>query len=322
MTQTPIISVAPMMDCTDRHDRYFLRLIAPDVQLYTEMITSQAIIHGDAQYLLAFDPAEKYVALQLGGSDPKHLAYAAKLGEAAGYNEINLNVGCPSPRVSAGRFGACLMLEPELVAECVSAMQSQVHIPVTVKCRIGVDHQDSIASLYHFIRLVANAGCTTFIVHARKAWLAGLSPKQNREIPPLRYEIVWKLKKDFPALTIIINGGIKSLTDIDVQLSHVDGVMIGRTAYANPYFLSDIQSYYFSKEKMLNRIDIIKNLIPYVHDQLAKGVRLHSMTRHILGLFQGQRGAAVWRRYLSQHAHKKGANAKVIEEALALVQGE
>lgn len=315
----PIISVAPMMDCTNRHDRYFLRLIAPDVQLYTEMITAQAILHGQTKHLLSFDPKEKYVALQLGGSDPKQLAYAAQCGEAFGYNEINLNVGCPSPRVSAGRFGACLMLEPELVAECINAMQAAVRIPVTVKCRIGVDEQDSQASLYHFTQLAAQAGCKTMIVHARKAWLAGLSPKQNREIPPLRYDVVYQLKKDFPELTIIINGGIKKRLDIDTHLAHVDGVMIGRVAYANPYFLAEIQGYYFAQPNILSRFEVIKNLLPYVHEQLAQGVRLHAITRHILGLFQGQRGASAWRRYLSQHAYQAGANASVIETALSLV---
>jgi len=316
----PIISVAPMMNCTDRHDRYFLRLIAPNVQLYTEMITAQAIVHGDTKYLLDFDPKEKYVALQLGGSDPKQLAYAAKLGEEFGYNEINLNVGCPSPRVSAGRFGACLMLEPELVADCINSMHAKVSVPVTVKCRIGVDEQDSQESLYQFIHLIADAGCNTVIVHARKAWLAGLSPKQNRDIPPLRYEVVYQLKKDFSALTIIINGGIKTITNIDTHLSHIDGVMIGRAVYSNPYFLAEIQAYYFSPDKILSRFEVIKKLLPYAREQLAKGVRLHTVTRHILGLFQGQRGAAAWRRYLSQHAHRLGADESVIEQALLLVK--
>jgi tRNA-dihydrouridine synthase A len=308
-----------MMNCTDRHDRYFLRLIAKDVQLYTEMITALAIIHGDPNYLLAFDPDEKYVALQLGGSDPAQLTYAAKVGEDFGYNEINLNVGCPSSRVSAGRFGACLMLEPELVADCVAAMQAKVTIPITVKCRIGVDEKDNQESLYHFIQLISQAGCKTVIVHARKAWLSGLSPKQNRDIPPLRYEVVHQLKKDFPALTIIVNGGIKNISDIDAQLLHVDGIMIGRAAYSNPYFLADIQARYFSKHNVLSRFDVIKKLIPYIQKQQGKGVRLHSVTRHILGLFQGKQGASVWRRYLSEHAHKAYADVSVIEKALKLV---
>jgi tRNA-dihydrouridine synthase A len=319
MLKTPIISVAPMMDCTDRHDRYFLRLIAPDVRLYTEMITAQAIIHGNAKRLLAFHPAEKYLALQLGGSHPEQLAYAAKVGEEFGYDEINLNVGCPSERVSSGRFGACLMLEPALVAECVAAMQAQVKVPVTVKCRIGVDEQDSEESLYHFIRQMANVGCQTVIIHARKAWLSGLSPKQNRDIPPLCYDVVWKMKQHFPALKVIINGGIKTIADIDAQLPHVDGVMIGRAAYANPYLLADVQAKYFLTKQMLSRLDVIKNLIPYIHEQLENGVRLHNISRHILGLFQGQRGAAAWRRYLSQHACQRGADVEVVEQAVALV---
>lgn len=319
VTTKPLISVAPMMDCTDRHDRYFLRLIAPDVQLYTEMITAQALIYGDAKRLLAFHPAEKYLALQLGGSNPTFLAQSAKMGEEAGYNEINLNVGCPSPRVSSGRFGACLMREPALVGECVAAMRAVVNIPVTVKCRIGVDDQDSYEHLSHFIQLIAGTGCNTFVVHARKAWLSGLSPKENREIPPLRYDVVHSIKKDFPHLTIIINGGLKSITDIDVQLGLVDGVMIGRAAYSNPYFLAEIQSKYFKNNDILSRQAVVAALIPYVSEQLKNGVKLTSITRHISGLFQGQRGAAIWRRYLSEHAHKPGANVDVLEQAFLQV---
>lgn len=315
----PIISVAPMMDCTDRHDRYFLRLIAPDVLLYSEMITAQAIKHGDKDHLLAFNAAEHPVALQLGGSDPEMLANAAKIGEQYGYDEINLNVGCPSPRVSAGRFGACLMLEPQLVAECVSAMQAHVKIPVTVKCRIGVDHQDSYEQLHAFIALMGYTGIKTIIIHARKAWLNGLSPKQNREIPPLQYDVVYRIKQDFPQLNIIINGGIKTLADIDAHLSHVDGVMIGRAAYANPYLLADIQQHYFSSPSVLSRHDVIRRLFPYIAQMLATGVRLHSITRHLHGLFQGVPGAARWRRYLSEHAYQHGAGVEVLEQALKLV---
>ena len=230
-----LISIAPMMDCTDRHDRYFLRLIAPHLLLYTEMITANALVHGERERFLAFDPNEHPVALQLGGADPQKVAYCAKLGEARGYDEINLNVGCPSDRVKSGQFGACLMLNPLLVAECVAAMCDAVKIPVTVKCRIGVDEHDSYDELHHFITKVSQAGCSVFIIHARKAWLNGLSPKQNREIPPLRYDIVWKVKQDFPKLTIIVNGGIKTCDDIAEQLGFVDGVMIGREAYANPF---------------------------------------------------------------------------------------
>jgi len=318
--KSPLISVAPMMDYTDRHDRYFLRLIAPDVLLYTEMITAQALAHGDTEYLLAYDDLEHPVALQLGGSDPVLLAKGAKSGEEFGYDEVNLNVGCPSPRVSAGRFGACLMLEPDLVAHCVAEMRAKVNIPVTVKCRIGVDHQDDYETLHKFIALVASTGCDTFIIHARKAWLSGLSPKQNREIPPLKYEVVHQIKKDFPALKIILNGGIKTIEEMGAQLPHVDGVMIGRAAYSNPYLLAEVQRQYLSNNNVLSRHEVIEQLLPYISKQIRDGVRLNAITRHILGLFQGQRGASVWRRYLSQHAHKAGADVNILQEALALVE--
>ena len=314
-----LISVAPMMDCTDRHDRYFLRMIAPDVRLYTEMITCQALLHGEAQRLLRFHPAEHPVALQLGGSDPGWLAQCAKMAEESGYDEVNLNVGCPSDRVRSGQFGACLMLEPTLVADCVQAMQSQVSIPVTVKCRIGVDEKDSYNDLQNFIQSVAGAGCKIFIIHARKAWLSGLSPKQNREIPPLRYEVVRQIKQDFPNLTIIINGGIRTLADIDEQLPYVDGVMIGREAYSNPYLLAEIQSKYFINNNILSRHEIVLRLLPYIREELENGVKLSNITRHILGLFQGQQGARAWRRYISQNAYKAGASVSVIEDALAFV---
>lgn len=316
---THLISVAPMLDCTDRHDRYFLRIIAPDVLLYTEMITTHALIHGDANYLLKFHPAEHPLALQLGGSDPHALAQCAKMGEEHGYDQVNLNVGCPSPRVSSGRFGACLMLEPALVAECVSAMQAQVKIPITVKCRIGVDDEDSYEGLHRFVDLIAEVGCKTVIIHARKAWLKGLSPKQNREIPPLQYDVVRQIKRDFPKLNIIINGGIKTLAEIDEHLSCVDGVMIGRGAYYNPYFLSDIQAKYFKNKTISSRRAVIDALLPYISEQLKNGVKLTNITRHILGLYQGQCGAAAWRRYLSQHAYKPEAGINIIREALAFV---
>lgn len=315
----PHISVAPMMDWTDRHDRYFLRLIAPDIKLYTEMITAQALKHGDVAHLLKFHPSEKYLALQLGGSDSKLLAEAAKLGEDWGYDEINLNVGCPSPRVSKGRFGACLMLEPKLVAECIAAMQSSVTVPVTVKCRIGVDQQDSYESLHAFISLITQAGCKTFIVHARKAWLSGLSPKENREIPPLCYEVVHRVKKDFPELNIILNGGIKTLADIDAQLPHVDGLMIGRAAYHNPYFLAEIQAKYFPNKEILSRKKVIEKFLPYIAQELENGVKLTNISRHILGLFHGLPGGAAWRRYISMHAPKSNAGVSVIESALQLI---
>ena len=315
-----LISVAPMMDWTDRHDRYFLRLLAPQVLLYTEMITAAALIHGDPSYLLEFNAKEHPLALQLGGSDPQQLAQAARMGEDFAYDEINLNVGCPSDRVQSGRFGACLMLEPQLVADCIAAMRAAVKLPVTVKCRIGVDEQDGYSALSHFISKVAQAGCKVFIIHARKAWLQGLSPKENREIPPLRYEVVEKVKADFPHLSIIVNGGLKTLEAVDARLQKVDGVMIGREAYANPYFLAALQQKYFSPQEPLPpRVSIIEKLLPYVEEQLKRKVKLTQITRHILGLFHGEKGARQWRRYLSEHAHKEGAGLEVIQGALACV---
>lgn len=311
------ISVAPMMDCTDRHDRYFLRLIAPHVLLYTEMITTGALIHGDYQRFLRFDPLEHPVALQLGGSDSELLKKCAIMGEDFGYDEINLNVGCPSSRVKSGRFGACLMLEPALVADCVAAMQNAVKVPVTVKCRIGVDEQDSYAELSQFIQMVSAAGCDVFIIHARKAWLNGLSPKQNREVPPLRYDVVRQIKQDFPGKTIIVNGGIKTITEVEDHLQCVDGVMIGREAYSNPYLLAGIEKKYFpSTDVMDSREEVIEKMIPYIESQLSDQVRLTSITRHLFGLFQGLKGARLWRRYLSEHAYKHGAGVEVLREAL------
>ncbi len=315
----PLISVAPMMNCTDRHARYFLRLIAPHVRLYTEMITTQALIHGDRQRFLAFHPDEKYLALQLGGSDPLQLAQCATWGEEAGYDEINLNVGCPSSRVCSGQFGARLMLDANRVADCVHAMQACVTIPVTVKCRIGVDEQDTYAYLQHFIKQVASAGCHHFIIHARKAWLSGLSPKQNRDIPPLRYEMVQQIKRDNPQLTIILNGGIKNLADVVAQLPHVDGVMIGRAAYANPYVLAAIEQHYFAEKNFKTRHQVIEQLLPYLKHQLLQGVKLNTITRHLFGLFQGIKGAAAWRRYLSENAWRKCADVAVVIDALAQV---
>ncbi len=316
-----LISIAPMMDWTDRHERYFLRLISPHVLLYTEMITTAALIHGDYHRLLAFNSFEHPVALQLGGSDPQQLAYCAKLGEDFGYNEINLNVGCPSDRVQSGHFGACLMLSPQLVADCVAAMQAVVKIPVTVKCRIGVDDNDSYQDLMHFVTLISQAGCKVFIMHARKAWLNGLSPKENREIPPLRYDIVHQIKKDFPELTIIINGGIKTIATIQEQLLYTDGVMIGREAYSNPYFLAEIEEKYFSSpESIATRQKVIEKFIPYVEEQLRNKVKLSSMTRHILGLFMGQKGARIWRRTLSENSHKPQASAELVREALLAME--
>lgn len=315
------VCVAPMMDWTDRHDRYFLRLIAPEILLYTEMLTAQALLRGDHRYLLKFDPLEHPLALQLGGSEPELLADASILGEEAGYDEINLNVGCPSDRVQSGRFGACLMREPTLVADCIYAMQEAVRVPVTVKCRIGVDERDRYEDLSSFITNIAKSGCDTFIVHARKAWLQGLSPKENREIPPLRYEVVRQIKRDFPHLTIVINGGIKTSTEVAEHLKYVDGVMIGREAYTNPYFLAELQEkYYFSKSKISTRVGVIEKLLPYIQNELRAKTRLSSITRHILGLFHGQRGANRWRRYLSENAHRDGAGIRLLQQALIFVE--
>lgn len=323
-THPHLICIAPMMDYTDRHDRYFLRLIAPHARLYTEMITTAAIQHGDRDYLLGFDPAEQPLALQVGGNDPKKLSECAKIAQDFGYDEINLNVGCPSDRVRSGLFGACLMLNPSLVAECVHAMQANVKIPVTVKCRIGVDHQDSYAALSAFIATVKSGGCHTFIIHARKAWLSGLSPKQNREIPPLCYDVVKQIKKDFKTLSIIINGGIKSTVVIQALLQDVDGVMIGREAYANPFWLAEVENKIWNNECgkpfPLTRHEIIEKLLPYIHAALDNKIKLSAIARHILGLFQGQPGAKIWRRHLSQHMHQNGAGAEVILQALKLMQ--
>ena len=313
------VSIAPMMDCTDRHDRYFLRLISPNVLLYTEMVTTGALIHGDTARFLEFNEIEHPIALQLGGSDPAQLAECARLGENAGYDEINLNVGCPSDRVKSGQFGACLMLEPQRVADCVAAMAASVKIPVTVKCRIGVDNQDSYEQLCHFASIVNQAGCNVFIIHARKAWLNGLSPKQNREIPPLQYDTVRQIKRDFPHTDIVINGGIKNITDIQEHLNDVDGVMIGREAYSNPYLLSDIEKNIFSKNTPLTRHEVVEQFIPYVQNQLVKNIKLSSIVRHILGLYQGQSGARSWRRTLSEKSHCAGAGIDVIREALRYV---
>lgn len=316
----PLISVAPMMDYTDRHDRYFLRLIAPEVILYTEMITTHALMHGDPDYLLSFHQKEHPIVLQLGGSDPSALSTCAKMGESRGYDEINLNVGCPSPRVSSGRFGACLMLEPDLVAESVAAMKSAVKIPITVKCRIGVDHQDHYSQLQAFIEKVSKAGCSHFIIHARKAWLKGLSPKQNREVPPLQYDVVYQIKRDFPDLTITINGGVKTIEAVQSHLTHLDGVMIGRQAYANPYFLSSISRECFQNGATLLRSEVVEAMLPYIDEELHQGTRLSAMARHLLGLFHGERGANAYRRYLSEHMHRPHAGVEVIRHALQYIQ--
>lgn len=315
-----LLSTAPMMDWTDRHDRFFLRLISRRVLLYTEMITTGAILHGDRDRFLAFDPAERPLALQLGGAVPEELAICARLAAERGYDEVNLNVGCPSDRVQNARFGACLMAEPALVADCVFAMRSAASIPVTVKTRIGIDEQDSYDDLRAFVETVAAAGCTTFIIHARKAWLQGLSPKQNREVPPLHYERVYRLKQDFPALEIVINGGILTLDEAEAHLVHVDGVMIGRAAYQTPYILAEADRRFFGDDTAPpSREEVVLRLLPYVQAQMERGVPVKSITRHILGLFNGLPGARLWRRHLSEAAHRPGAGPEVIEQALTRV---
>jgi tRNA-dihydrouridine synthase A len=310
--------VAPMLDWTDRHCRYFHGLISQQALLYTEMVTTGALIHGDHNRFLKQLPMKNPVAFQLGGSNPKDLAICAKMVEDYAYAEVNLNVGCPSDRVQNGRFGACLMAEPQMVADCVVAMSQAVSIPVTIKSRIGIDDLDSYEELVNFVATIASAGCKTFIVHARKAWLRGLSPKQNREVPPLRYDLVYQLKKDFPQLEIIINGGITTLDQVEEQLKQVDGVMMGREAYHNPYIMSEVDKRFFgAANEPLSRQTIVEALIPYIQEQLKFEVRLNSLSRHILGLFHGEPGARGWRRYISENVSKPGADEGVILEALA-----
>jgi len=311
------ICVAPMMDWTDRHCRFFLRLFSPDTLLYTEMITAAAILRGNRERLLAFDPAEHPVALQVGGSEPADLAAAANAGADAGYDEINLNVGCPSERVQSGAFGACLMAEPELVARCVGAMQSAVSVPVTVKCRIGIDSHDDYSYLRDFVDTVATAGAGVFIVHARKAILKGLTPKQNREIPPLRHDYVERLKRERPDLTIILNGGLRLPDDVVKALATVDGVMLGREAYHNPYVLSELHERLRpdSHWQPPTPAQVMDRLIPYVTERCAAGDRLASITRHILGLFAGRDGARAWRRYFTEVARQPGAGAQLLVQA-------
>lgn len=308
-----------MLDWTDTHCRYFHRIISKNALLYTEMVTTGALIHGNSERFLKFNSQENPIALQLGGSNPKDLALCVRMAEEFGYDEVNLNVGCPSDRVQNGRFGACLMVEPELVGDCVSTMQAAVKIPVTVKSRIGIDNQDSYEELTKFIEIVANAGCKTFIIHARKAWLKGLSPKENREIPPLRYDVVFQLKQDFPQLEIVINGGITTLEQSSELLKSVDGVMIGREAYQNPYLLAAVDSFLFNdNSQLLSREQIVFEFLPYIQTQLNNGVRLNSIARHILGLFHGEYGARLWRRYLSENAFKENADEQIILNALNL----
>ncbi|OCG26371.1 tRNA dihydrouridine synthase DusA [Gilliamella sp. wkB108] len=311
-------SVAPMLDWTDKHCRYFHRILTKQTLLYTEMVTTGAILFGKGDYL-SFNTEEHPISLQLGGSDPSALAQCAKLAQEQGYDEINLNVGCPSDRVQNGMFGACLMGNAELVANCIAQMQDQVDIPVTVKTRIGIDEHDSYSFLCQFIEKIMPY-TDTFIVHARKAWLSGLSPKENREVPPLNYERVYQLKQDYPHLTIAINGGIKTIDEIKHHLKFVDGVMVGREAYQNPMLLTQIDSQIFGiQDSIIDPVSAIKALYPYIEQQLTQGVQLNHIMRHTLGIFNGCKGARQWRRYLSENAHKKGSGIEVVEQALTFI---
>lgn len=313
-------SVAPMLDWTDRHCRYFHRLMSEHALLYTEMVTTGAIIHGKGDFL-AYNKEEHPLALQLGGSNPADLARCAKLAQERGYDEINLNVGCPSDRVQNGMFGACLMGEAELVAHCVAAMREVVDIPVTVKTRIGIDEQDSYEFLTDFIGTVAEkGGCDNFTIHARKAWLKGLSPKENREIPPLDYPRVYQLKRDFPELTMGINGGIKTFEEMEEHLQHMDGVMVGREAYQSPYLMAEVDQRLFGSTKpVMKRREVVEAMYPYIEQQLAQGSYLGHITRHMLGLFQNMPGARQWRRHISENAHKPGSGIEVLQQALAKI---
>jgi len=316
------VSVAPMMDYTDRHFRYLLRLISRHSLLYTEMITCEALLHSDARALLDYHPIEHPLALQLGGSDPKKLAHCAKMAQDWGYDEVNLNAGCPSDRVKSGRFGACLMKEPTLVAKCLAQMQQAVTIPITLKTRLGVDDCDSYDYLCRFIETIASAGCQVFILHARKAWLKGLSPKENRTVPPLRHEVVYQLKQQFPHLTLVLNGGLTTLeqlkTALTTQQPAVNGVMIGRQVCQNPYLLASIdQLFYAVNQPPLSRQEVAKHYMSYLEVQLRAGARLQSLTRHLLGLFYGTPQARSWRRYISEHSYQPTAGIEVINNALA-----
>ena len=311
-------SVAPMIDWTDRHERYFLRLISKHAVLYTEMLTTGALLHGQYERFLKYDATEHPLALQLGGSDPHELAACAKMAVNFGYDEINLNVGCPSDRVQSGRFGACLMAVPKQVADCVAAMCDAVDIPVTVKHRIGIDDRDSWDALCEFIETVAQGGCEVFIVHARKAWLNGLSPKENREIPPLQYDVVYRLKQTYPQWQFILNGGINDIQTAQQQMLYVDGVMLGRTAYHEPYLLAQVDAVFFNDTHAIpDRCKIVEQLLPYIENEIAAGTKLHAITRHITGLFNGLPGARVWRRTLSEQATKYPADISVVTRALA-----
>jgi tRNA-dihydrouridine synthase A len=310
------VSVAPMMDCTDRHERYFLRLISKNTLLYTEMIVDEAINRGDKKKLLEFNINEKPVALQLGGSSPKLLAEATKVGEDFGYDEINLNLGCPSKKVEKNKFGACLMKEPNLVADCLSKMQSVTKLPISIKTRIGYDNVEDYENFNKFISTIKTTGIKTFIIHARKAMLGKFTPKQNLNIPPLKYDYVYKLKKDFVEDEVIINGGITSVNQIKEHLKKTDGVMIGRAAYHTPYILADIEKEIFNNNNVPSRKDVIEQLIPYVRDEIKKGTRLNQIMRHTLGLFHGQSGASHWKRYLSENMCVRDADVKKIDHIM------
>ncbi|WP_436792282.1 tRNA dihydrouridine(20/20a) synthase DusA [Amphritea atlantica] len=318
--QTPQLNrtftVAPMMEWTDRHCRYFHRLISDNAVLYTEMVTTGALIHGDQQRFLRYSEPEHPLALQLGGSQPEELALCSRMAEDAGYDEINLNVGCPSDRVQNNMIGACLMGHPELVAECLATMQAAVTIPVTIKHRLGIDDMDSYEALHQFVATVSQSGCKTFIIHARKAILQGLSPKENRDIPPLKYEWVYQIKQAFPELEILINGGIKTLAESRSHLQHVDGVMIGREAYHNPYMMTEVDALYQPDAVVKTRLQIIEQMYPYIEAELKQGCYLGHITRHLLGLFHGQPGGRQFRRYLSENAHKAGADVDVLKRAV------
>lgn len=314
------LCVAPMMDWTDRHCRYFHRLISPSALLYTEMVTTGAIIHGDVERFLAYNQEEHPLALQLGGSDPQDLASCSKLAEQYGYDEVNLNVGCPSDRVQRGRFGACLMLEPELVKECLTAMNEAVDIPVTIKTRLGVDDHYSYEYMRDFVAQVAESGVDVFVMHARKAVLAGLSPKQNREVPPLHHDWVYRLKKEMPQLEIVINGGIDSVESAQSQLQYVDGVMLGRAAYQQPWVLAECQEALFAPHTPVDRDEVVEKMTAYIDRQIARGTAVKHVSRHVMGLFQGLPGARKWRRYLSENAWRDDSNSDLLKQALAAME--
>ena len=307
------------MDWTDRHQRVFMRGVTRHALLYTEMVTMNAVLLGDRARVLGYSEVEKPLALQLGGDDPIKLAECARIAEDWGYDEVNLNVGCPSARVQSGNFGACLMAQPELVAACVAAMRAAVNIPVTVKHRTGIDNLDSFALLTKFVGTVADAGAARFSVHARKAWLSGLSPKENRTVPPLRYEMVYRLKEVFLGLELELNGGVKTLEDVQLHLEHIDAVMLGRAAYETPYALAQADTRFYGAEHVPTRLEVAEAMLPYVEAQLSQDAPLNSMTRHMLGLFAGQPGARAWRRHISENAHKPGAGAEVVSDALRWV---